>query len=139
MIYGEGTAPEESVVGIEAIKEKLAARCGQGFFLSLEHGTVDAQQSIECGVLLMVTGTITRKGSDTPSQVSRGFLMTIVAGMRAHAALFDTLDRPCILAHALVHTLCWTVRAVVFLGRASSSCERQCSVLFRTQRHVPSD
>lgn len=69
MIYGEGTAPEESVVGIDAIKEKLAARSGRGYLLSLEHGTVDAQQSVDGGVLLMVTGTITRKGSDTPSQV----------------------------------------------------------------------
>ena len=68
-IYGEGTAPEESVVGIENIKEKLAARSSRGYIVSLEHGTVDAQQSSDGGVLLMVTGTITRKGSDQPSQV----------------------------------------------------------------------
>ena len=117
MIYGEGTAPEESVVGIEAIKEKLAARCGQGYLLSLEHGTVDAQQSMDGGVLLMVTGTITRKGSNTPSQVSCGFLASHVEGMLLRAECpVRTLDRPYPRLRFLPYPMYSTVRAVVFLG-----------------------
>ncbi len=71
MIYGEGSKPEEVVSGLEAIKEKLSARAARNWVLSLESGSVDAQQSKDGGVLLMVTGSITSKhgGEQQPRQV----------------------------------------------------------------------
>lgn len=69
MIYGEGSNEEQMVTGLEAIKAKMRERSSRKWVLNLEHGSVDAQRSMDGGVMLLVTGTITCKKHSQPRQV----------------------------------------------------------------------
>jgi hypothetical protein len=69
MIYGEDSKMEDMVTGLEAIKAKMAERSSRRWLLNLEDGSVDAQESMQGGVILLVTGTITSKQHPEPRQV----------------------------------------------------------------------
>lgn len=68
LIYGEGNGTETASQGIEAIRQKLTTRSSRGWEINLESGTVDAQSSKDGGVLLMVTGSLSRS-DQKPKQV----------------------------------------------------------------------
>lgn len=74
MVCGEGTHSEDPVMGMEQIKAKIAERGCLNAIFNLEHGSIDAQPSKDGGVLLMVTGTITKKNAP-PRQFVQSFFL----------------------------------------------------------------
>jgi hypothetical protein len=89
LIYGEGSNPVEITTGLSAIKSKLSERCSKDWVLSLENGSVDAQQSVDDGVLLMVTGTLTSKSNRQPRQFVQSFFLA-AHQTSAYYVLHDT-------------------------------------------------
>eukprot|EP00615_Pteridomonas_danica_P004393 CAMPEP_0114345830 /NCGR_PEP_ID=MMETSP0101-20121206/12576_1 /TAXON_ID=38822 ORGANISM="Pteridomonas danica, Strain PT" /NCGR_SAMPLE_ID=MMETSP0101 /ASSEMBLY_ACC=CAM_ASM_000211 /LENGTH=471 /DNA_ID=CAMNT_0001482099 /DNA_START=176 /DNA_END=1591 /DNA_ORIENTATION=- len=75
LIYGEGLEPVELATGLDAIKSKFSERANRRWVISLENGSVDAQQSRGGGVMLMVTGTITSKASRQPRHFVQSFFL----------------------------------------------------------------
>lgn len=92
VVCGEGTRSEDPVIGMEQIKAKITDRRCQNAVFNLEHGSLDAQPSKDGGVLLMVTGTITKQNEPPRQFVQSFFLAEQQSSMKTYPPAYFVLN-----------------------------------------------
>ncbi|KAG7385788.1 GTPase activating protein (SH3 domain) binding protein [Phytophthora pseudosyringae] len=75
--HGLGSHMEEPIAGQRAINEQILKRGYAGARVDLDAGSIDCQSSLGGGVLVLVTGVMTLRGSPTPKPFVQTFFLAV--------------------------------------------------------------
>lgn len=75
--HGIGSHMEEPIAGQRAINEQILKRGYAGARVDLDDGSIDCQNSLGDGVLVLVTGVMTLRGSPTPKPFVQTFFLAV--------------------------------------------------------------
>ena len=104
LVYGEGSGEVEPVTGIEGIKSKINSRGCKGAEFNIASGTLDAQPTMNNGVMVMVTGTITKKDDQARQFVQSFFLAPQEKNPKSFFVLNDTfriVETPAVVTYGV--------------------------------------